>query len=75
MALMVLSLANTKSRTEGKIHNLCEYLENLDEKDQGFINSMLNYFIPWCMVWNKSISTPVRPVVFDASHIWWVQPE
>ena len=54
---------------ERKLENLgfVEYLDNLDEKDQMIImNSMVKYFIPWRVVWIKSLSTPVRPV-FDAS--------
>ena len=55
---------------EGKLQELgfVEYLENLEQKDQeNIMNSLVQYYIPWRVVWSKSITTPIRPV-FDASH-------
>ena len=67
--------------SEGKLQELgfVDYLEILSESDKNSIeifyrtvqNSILNspvkYFIPWHIVWSKSVSTPIRPV-FNASH-------
>ena len=66
---------STQDRTdiiesEGKLQELgfVDYLENLSESDKNSIlNSPVKYFIPWHMVWSKSVSTPIRPV-FNASH-------
>ena len=54
--------------SEGKLQELgyVDYLGNLDEGDQNLIlNSNLMYFIPWRIVWSKSLNTPIR-LVFDA---------
>ena len=54
---------------EAKLHNLgyVDYIDNLVEEDRNMIlNAPVKYFIPWRVVWSKSLSTPVRPV-FDAS--------
>ena len=55
--------------SEFKLQSLgyVDWLDNLDEMDQKMIlNAPVQYYIPWRVVWNKSISTPVR-VVHDAS--------
>ena len=55
--------------SESKLQDLgyVEWLENLDEEDQKMIlEAPVKYFIPWRVVWSKSISTPVR-LVYDAS--------
>ncbi len=54
---------------EDKLQKLgfVDYLHNLNKEDQQTIlSSPVQYYIPWRVVWGKSVSTPVRPV-FDAS--------
>ena len=54
---------------ERKLQNLgfVDWLENLSKDDQNLIlNGIVQYYIPWRVVWSNSVSTPVRPV-FDAS--------
>ena len=56
-------------KAEAKLHGLgyVGWLYELGEEDRKMINeSLIKYFIPWRVVWSKSISTPCRPV-FDAS--------
>ncbi len=60
---------NDVLESETKLQNLgyVDWLENLSEEEQKMIlDSPVKYFIPWRVVWSKSISTPVR-VVHDAS--------
>ena len=62
---------NDVIQAEGKLQKLgfVQFLENLNEDDQKMImDSPVQYYIPWRVVWSKSITTPVRPV-FDASHV------
>ena len=56
--------------SEAKLQELgfVDYLENLDEDDRKLVlDSPVKYYIPWHVVYSKSISTPVR-IVFNCSH-------
>ena len=72
---VVKNLAKSSADREGvleaerKLQNLgyVEWLENLSEDDQKMIaNAAVRYTIPWRVVYNDSVTTPVRPV-FDGS--------
>ena len=55
--------------SEQKLQDLgyVDWLHNIAEEDRNSIlNSLVRYFIPWRVVWSKSLSTPIR-TVFDAS--------
>ena len=54
--------------SEKKLQDLgyVDYVENLSETDQEIILKNVRYFIPWRVVWSKSVSTPIR-LVYDAS--------
>ena len=59
-------------KAEEKLHNLgyVQWVDDLSDEDRKMIlESPVKYIIPWRVVWNNSMTTPVRPV-FDAS-----QPE
>ena len=53
---------------EKKLQDLgyVDWLHNLDQNDQEMIQNNLMHFIAWQIVWNKSVTTPIRPV-FNAS--------
>ena len=54
---------------EEKLHKMgfVDFLENLDLEDQlRILQALIQYYIPWRVVWSYSISTPVRPV-FDGA--------
>ena len=56
-------------KAENKLHKLgyVEWLHNLSTEDQKMIqDAPVKYYLPWRVVWSKSLSTPARPV-FDAS--------
>ena len=55
--------------SEQKLQDLgyVDWLSNLDDETIKLIlTALVRYFIPWRIVWSKSLSTPVR-TVFDAS--------
>ena len=53
---------------EKKLQDLgfVDWLHNLDKSDQEMIQNNFMHFIAWQIVWNKSVTTPIRPV-FNAS--------
>ena len=53
---------------EKKLQDLgyVDWLHNLDKDDQEMIQNNLMHFIAWQIVWNQSVTTPIRPV-FNAS--------
>ena len=55
--------------SEQKLQDLgyVDWLHNIGEEDRkNILDSLVRYFIPWRVVWSKSLSTPIR-TVFDAS--------